>query len=75
MSPLSNLLTLWAVAGLFLGGLCVGLVACVLPGPAAVLAFPFTLLGHYLNCRGPRPGRRPRAALPLNSCSYTAWVV
>lgn len=75
VSPLSNLLTLWAVAGLFLGGLCVGLVACVLPGPAAVLAFPFTLLGHYLNWVVQSLGRMPLAALPLNSFYYKAWVV
>ena len=75
VSPLSNLLTLWAVAALFLGGLCVGLMACVMPGTAAVLAIPFTLIGRYLNWVVQGLGRLPLAALPLNSFYYRAWVV
>ena len=40
ISPLSNLLTLWAVSWLFSGGMMAGLLAIALPGPAAVLALP-----------------------------------
>lgn len=75
ISPLSNLLTLWAIGFLFLGGLGAGALAVVLPGPAAVLALPFTLLVRYLQWVIDLLARPALAALPLESVYYRAWLV
>ena len=75
IAPLSNLLTLWAIGFLFLGGLGAGTLAIVLPGPAAVLAIPFTALAHYLQWVIGLLSRPALAALPLESVYYRAWLV
>lgn len=75
ISPLSNLLTLWAVGFLFLGGLGAGTLAIVLPGLAAVLAVPFTWLAHYLQWVIDLLSKPALAALPLESVYYRAWLV
>ena len=75
ISPLSNLLTLWAIGLLFLGGLGVGTLGIFLPGVAAVLAIPFALLVRYLQWIIDLLSRPALAALPLNAVCYRAWVV
>ncbi len=75
ISPLSNLLTLWAIGFLFLGGLGAGALAVVLPGPAAVLALPFAVLARYLRWVIDLLARPALAALPLESVYYRAWLV
>lgn len=75
IAPLSNLLTLWAIGFLFLGGLGAGALAIVLPGLAAVLAVPFTWLAHYLQWVIDLLSRPALAALPLESVYYRAWLV
>ena len=75
ISPLSNLMTIWAIGILFLGGLGVGALALVLPGWAAVLAFPFTELVCYLQWVIDLLSRPALAALPLESVYYRAWLV
>ena len=75
IAPLSNLLTLWAIGFLFVGGLLLGALAIVLPGPAAVLAAPFTALAHYLQWVIDLLSKPALAALPLESVYYRAWLV
>ena len=75
ISPLSNLLTLWAVSWLFSGGMMAGLLAIALPGPAAVLALPLSLLARYLVWIIQWLGALPFSAIPLDSFYYRAWVV
>ena len=75
IAPLSNLFTLWAVALLFLGGLAVGLTGIFLPGPATVLAIPFTAIARWLVRVVEGLGRLPMASIPLHSFYYRAWVV
>lgn len=75
IAPLSNLLTLWAIAFLFLGGLGTGTLAIVLPGPAAILAIPFTALARYLQWVVKALSKPALAALPLESVYYRAWLV
>lgn len=75
IAPLSNLLTLWAIGFLFLGGLGVGALAIILPGLAAVLAAPFTWLAHYLQWVVEALSKPALAALPLESAYYRAWLV
>lgn len=74
ISPLSNLLTLWAVALLFLGGLFLGILGMFQVGAAAVLAIPFTALARWLIWVVEGLGRLPLASIPLNSFYYRAWV-
>ena len=75
IAPLSNLLTLWAIGFLFLGGLGVGTLAIALPGPAAALAVPFAGLARYLQWVIDLVSRPALAALPLESVYYRAWLV
>ena len=75
ISPLSNLLTLWAIGFLFLGGLGTGTLAIVLPDLAAVLAVPFTALARYLQWVIELLSRPALASLPLESVYYRAWLV
>lgn len=75
IAPLSNLLTLWAIGFLFLGGLGVGTLAVFLPGPAQVAAVPFVWLVHYLQWVIDKVSRPALAALPLESVYYRAWLV
>ena len=74
IAPISNLLTLWAVSLLFLGGLAVGVVGLFAPGLAAVLAVPFTPLAQYLNWAIDLLSRPALAALSLQSVYYWAWM-
>lgn len=75
IAPLSNLLTLWAIGFLFLGGLGVGTLAIVLPDLAAVLAVPFAGLARYLQWLIDLVSKPALAALPLESVYYRAWLV
>ncbi|MCF2661107.1 DNA internalization-related competence protein ComEC/Rec2 [Pseudoflavonifractor phocaeensis] len=75
ISPISNLLTLWAVALLFLSGLFLGLLGMFHPGPAAVLAIPFTAIARWLIRVVEALGRLPMAAIPLESFYYRAWII
>lgn len=75
ISPLSNLLTLWAVAILFMGGLLTGVLGLFIPGAVTVLTIPFTCLARYLDWIIGALGRVPLASIPLDSFYYRAWVV
>ncbi len=75
IAPLSNLLTLWAIGFLFLGGLGVGALAIVLPGTASAAAIPFTALAHYLQWVVEELSQPALAALSLESMYYRAWLV
>lgn len=74
IAPISNILTLWAVAGLFIGGLSVGALALVCLPLASVLAIPFTLLAQYVVWVVGLLSRPAWASLPLTSPYYLAWV-
>lgn len=75
ISPLSNLLTLWAVSVLFAGGLVLGVAGAFLPGLACALALPFLTLADYLEWAVNALGRLSFAALPTNSFYYRAWLI
>lgn len=75
ISPVSNLLSIWAVSWLFMGGMGLGLLALTWPGGAAVLAIPFTGLARYLQWVVETLSRPALAALPLSSVCYRAWLV
>ena len=75
IAPLSNLLSLWAVALLFLGGLLTGLLAMFSPAAAQLTALLFTPLARYLNAIIPILSKPALAALPLDSGYYRGWLL
>jgi len=75
IAPLSNLLTLWAVALLFLGGMFLGLLGIFAPGVGAVLALSFTGLARYLNWIVEELARTPLASISMESPYYRIWIV
>ncbi|NCB63325.1 MAG: DNA internalization-related competence protein ComEC/Rec2 [Clostridia bacterium] len=75
IAPLSNLLSLWAVSFVFLGGLLAGVLTllCPLLGiPVAALTAP---VARYLNWLIPVLARAPYAAVALDSVLFAAWLV
>lgn len=75
ISPLSNLLTLWAVALLFLAGLLLGTVSIFSVKIATVMAIPFTWLTRCLQGTVDYLGGLPMASISLESFYYRAWLV
>lgn len=75
LSPLSNFLTLWAVALLFCGGLAVGLLGLVLPGGAAVLAMAVAPFAQYMEWVVRILARIPFAGITMSSFSYKMWTI
>lgn len=74
ISPLANLLTLWAVSDLFLGGLVVAVAGLLLPGLAALLALVVSLAGWYLLWMVPLLAAFPFAAVCAGSFYIRAWL-
>lgn len=75
ISPLANLLTLWAVSDLFLGGLVTAVIGLVLPGLGTLLALPVSLVGKYLLWMIPELAALPFAAVSTRSVYIRAWLV
>lgn len=75
IAPVANLLTLWAVSMLLLGGVAGGLLGWLLPGAGVIVAVPFTWLGRYVCWVIDTLGRFTMASLPLDSFYYRAWLV
>ena len=75
ISLLSNLLTLWAVGGLFGAGLILGGAGVLLPQAAALLARPVSLLGRYLTWSIEGLSRAPFSAITLDTPYYRIWLV
>lgn len=48
ISPLTNLLCLWAASGVFVLGLCAAALGMVFPPAGAIAAFPASLLANYI---------------------------
>lgn len=74
IAPLSNFLTLWAVAILFCGGLLVGLAGLACPGLASLLAVGVTPFARYLDAVTRGLSRMTFAAVTMDSGYYKAWV-
>ena len=74
LSPLSNLLTLWAVAVLFCGGLTVGLVGLICPPAAAVVGMAVTPFARYMDWVVRLLSRFTFAAITMDSFYYKLWV-
>jgi len=74
IAPLSNLLTLWAVTVVFVGGIAVGGLGLVVPGAAAILAWPVTVTVRYLELVVHSLGRIPLASVPTGEY-YLIWLL
>ena len=75
VSPLSNLMTLWAVTAVFAAGLVSGLVGLLLPGLGQVLALPVSWLAGYVQWSTDFFAELPFASLRLDSPFYKGWLV
>ncbi len=74
IAPVSNLLTLWAVALIFGGGLLTGIVGLISPEVASLVARLFTPVVQYTGSITEKIGRLPLAAITLESFPYKLWT-
>lgn len=75
ISPLANLLTLWAVGFIFVGGLLVGAVAVALPELGEILAVPVVWLVRYVENAVGLLAVPNLSALSMECLIYRAWLV
>lgn len=75
IAPVSNLLTIWAVSGVFAGGLLSGVVGIVAPALGQILAVPVSWLAGYLDWSTNLLSGFTFSALSLDSVYYRAWLV
>lgn len=75
ISPLTNLLILWAVSLAFSPGLLLTLLGIALPGISALLTFPVTLLTRYVLAVARALGSLPFASVSMGSFYLCAWLV
>jgi len=75
IAPLANVMTLWAVGILFVGGLLVGVAGLFTPVGAAALAGLFAPLARYLDRVVDLLSKPALAALSLDSFYVWAWIV
>ena len=75
ISLLSNLLTLWAVSGLFGAGLVLGLAGVFLPQLAQLPARVASLLGEYLVGSIQALSQAPFSAITLDTVYFRLWFL
>lgn len=75
LSPLSNLLTLWAVGLIFCGGFLVGVLGAVNPLAAQLLAVPVSWVVEYMEWVMDGISKLPLAAITLDSFPYKLWTI
>ena len=75
ISPVTNLLVLWAVSLAFAPGLILTLLGIAFPGAVAVLTFPVTLLIRYVLSVTRSLGSLSFSSLSVNSLYLCAWLV
>lgn len=70
IAPLANLLTLWAVSAVFMGGMIVGILGCA----GALIAVPVTLCARYLQWAIALLGKLSFASVPADNPYYLLWL-
>ncbi len=75
ISPLTNLLVLWAVSLAFAPGLILTLLGIAFPGLSALLTFPVTLLSRYVLWVTRTLGSLSFSTLSMNSIYLCGWLV
>lgn len=74
ISPVTNLLTLWAVSFAFSPGLLLTMLGVALPGVSAVLTFPVTILARYVLAVTRVLGSLPFACVSTDGFYLRAWL-
>ena len=74
LSPLSNVLALWALSLLMMCALILGTLAVFFPGPAAFLGAAAGVLGHYARRAALLLGKFPFASLSADSTYCLIWL-
>jgi len=74
ISPLINLLTLWAVSYTFLGGLLSALLGLWIPGAAVLPALLTSLPARYIRWVAESAARLPFAAVPTGNLYLQLWL-
>lgn len=74
ISPLTNLLILWAVSLLFATGLLLSLLGILLPAAASVFAIPVAFLGRWILWCTRILSDLPFASLSTDSIYLCAWL-
>lgn len=75
IAPVTNLLTLWAVTGVFALGLVLGLVGLVVPELAQMMALPVSWLAEYVQWSSSVFSGFAFSALSLENGLYRLWLV
>lgn len=75
ISPVTNLLILWAVSLLFSAGLILSLLGLLFPAVACALALPVSLLGRWILSCARCLSSLSFAALSTSSVYLCAWLV
>ena len=75
IAPVANLLALWVVPAVFVGGIAVGVLGIAFPAVTTVLAVPVTLLARYLYWAIELMGKIPFASVPINNVYYLLWLL
>ena len=75
LSPLTNVLTLWAVTELMVCALVIGTLAIFLPGVMVWPGFLAGILGHYINAVVSWVGRWPLASLDGTNPYFQIWLL
>ena len=74
LSPLSNVLVLWALSLLMVCALVLGMLGVFLPAPAAVLGAVAGLLAHYARWMALLLGKFPFASLSADNAYCLIWL-
>ena len=75
ISPLTNLVTLWAVSATFYLILPLTVLGALVPGIPHIIALPASLLVRYILATARALSRLPFASLALDSFYLTAWLI
>ena len=75
ISPLTNLLTLWAVTVLMVCALVIGTLAMFLPAVMVWPGFAAGVLGHYIHAVVSLLGRLPLASLDGTNPYFQIWLL
>lgn len=75
VSPLTNLLTLWAVSDAFYLILPLAVLGALVPGIPHIIAFPATVLIRYILRVARALSRLPFASISMDSFYLRAWLV
>lgn len=75
IAPVSNLVTLWAVTIVFVGGIIVGTLGLLCPTAVTVAALPVTIVVRYLYMVVEFMGKTSFASIPVTNVYYLLWLL